>query len=257
MYDLADIAWDRTLFFFKYEGLNVVCRILEGGTDYVGRTIYSLEGLVSVNQGMRSRLSIADIVDYFTKNPVSFFELESEEKLCSTLELDEVINPLLPFNFMEGIGTGLQVNGFRELMSDIAERKGDYGFVIAPEADIVFPYVASFVFTGQKLCKCSYVLSADETESAMDATSIEFGRRYLTVKRGMKLENNKTVKLFLKIWKEGKTGGGYQWHVVDNTAGTTVKGDKKTFKCGIPFSKLVEEQKKLKTYYMLLGYDVV
>ncbi len=257
MYDLAEISWENTLFFFKYEELNVICRILECDTDYVGRTIYSLEGLVSVNQGMRSRLSMADLVDYFAKSPISFSELEASDKMYPSLNLDEVINPLLPICMQEGIDVGLNSNGFRELMTAIAERKEDYGFIIGPEADLVYAYAASFEHAGQKLFNHYYRTSEDKTEATMDKILDNPLKKYVSVKGENGLEERGNIRLFIRIWREGKRGGGYQWNVVRNSDGMVIRGEKRSFREGIPFSELVEEQKKLKTYYMLLGYEVV
>ncbi len=251
----ADIAWDKTLFFIKYDALNIVCRILENGFDYVGRAIYSLEGFVSENTGMRSRLSMADVVKYFLTHPESFSVLEDSGELFESLELDEEINPLLPYETIAGIDNELDCDGFRKLVTAISEEKEDYDFVISPDADIIYPFVGALEQSGNKMIKHFYSLNQGDSSETNNDKKPEPGNCVACEHSDSKKDNG--ISISIRISREGRVGGSYQWYVRRNTDGACKKSIKRCFEDGISLSRMITEERKIRTYYSLLGYNIV
>ncbi|MCR5502314.1 MAG: hypothetical protein K6F53_04855 [Lachnospiraceae bacterium] len=255
--DAECASWEKTLFFLKYEGQNIICRILENGSDYVGRTIYSVEGLISKGQRVRSRLAMADAVRYFFDHPGSFAGAEAKGELPDSLTIEDRINPLLPSDLPEEVPEELQSDGFRGFIETIADGSLDYDCIFSPDADRIFPYTGILEHSGEKLirhsCSAKMCGAAHSGESGI-GIRIE-PVRFFTDKPE-KGQPNEEITIFLRIRKDGKTGGSYQWRIVRSRDGAGIKSGKQSFMDGIPAARLTQEEKILKTYFRLLGYDV-
>ncbi len=251
-----EIDWMKTVFFFRFEGMNVAVRILENGTDYVGRRIYSLEGFASRNLGMRSRLTMPDLVNWFREHSVSFAELEARGLLPTELETEDVINPLLPLTLVEADWEDLSQPGFRKLISVIREDGEDYGFVMGPEADRVYRAVASWEREGRKLFRNFYRMSTEGNE-VMDTEDGQrsSNRDYVPVRPRWTLEK-KELQVFIRFGKTGRKGGSYQWLLRRND-GAVMKSRKINSQGRISLGKLAEEYEILKIAFGSFGYRIV
>ena len=257
--DRNDIVWERTIFFFKCDAMVMACRILETGTDYVGRPIYSFEGIVSKNRGLTSVMAIPDVVNYYYTHPGSFSALEKTGQLLKELTIDEEINPLLPYENIVSSGAKIsKYRGFHNFLRALSQRKENYSCVIAPGADKIHPYLAGFSRINGKGFENHYNFDTEQDTKGEDIDMWPYmGISLNDLKEDIVQPHGDTMKLFLVLKNEFGGAITYQWILTSDADSKCIMSEKRRFKHGIPFSRLVSEARKIKVYYALIGYNVI
>jgi len=268
-----EINWSKIFFFTKYEGVNVACRILsEVGEDYVGRPIYSLEGVVSEDMMKRSNYRIPDLVNYFSRNLEGYALTESNGyALPGSIDIEDEINPLMRL-YLNRDGNESEIRNnpvFKSLVEDIRFGRTGYSFVIGPDAERVFNVMNSLSAGRYLNCDKFYDIRMENEnlkEAAASNTDIDTNantntntdKDYAFINTEMSMSENdvKSVTLYLHFNNEGKNTGSYEWILKNNINNKCYRSKKRKFESHLPFNKLCEDAKRIKDHYALLGYEV-
>ncbi|MBR6146867.1 MAG: hypothetical protein IKQ44_00765 [Lachnospiraceae bacterium] len=252
-----DIDWNKIVFFTS-EGENIAYRVVDNGLDYVGRQIYSIEGLIPDDKGIRAYLAMVDLWRYFDSLERTFAEMESKDELPDMVYVEDLINPLIPFELNKEIPIHIRNNVIKSFVMDISKRNERYSCVIGPKAGLVRREMKEVYQRAY-----DYYIHEYDLTDAVDITGFESDDRCREIEINDHLNNtdeamdlNEKVTLYIRFYKEGKTNGKYEWILKRNSDGLCIKSQKRKIIDGISFEKLAKEEAMIKTYYSLLGFSV-
>lgn len=251
--EYENLNWNKIVFFMKHKGMNVACRVLTAGVDYVGRVIYSIEGIVSRNIGARSIYAMPDIIKYFYFVEQSFEKEHQEGDMSEFVEILDAINPLLPMGQNTTIPEELDSEVFKQFVADVGKRKVDYACIVGPEATIV--YSAMRKLEGEQIFSKVYDLDDTYMSSEMNQELL-LPVVSMDDLKDKKENRDEPVRLYIKFYKEGRHNGSYEWILRRESDNLCIKSDRQKFVKGISFERLFTEANKIKTYYSLLGLQI-
>lgn len=236
MRNYADIMWEKVVFFFNYEDVNIACQSIMNGTDYVGRPIYCTRGVIS-DSNIRSVLGMPDLI-------LDLYQNDFQEYV------EDQINPLLPFDKSDNTNEYMP-NAFVKMVSDIRAGKCTYSCVVGPSASVVFDRAKNILNNGIKLfTNCydfslSYDVATDLEETLVVIPSMKGKYNY-------PLDNR--VELYIRFYNVGKNRCAYEWIVRKVSDEKSIKSSKLYFDDYLSVSELYLQERKIKTHYSRLGY---
>lgn len=254
-----DIDWNKIVF-FSTEGGREAYRVVDNGVDYVGRQIYSIEGVIPEDDSIRADLSMVDLWRYFDSLEGTFADMEVKDEIPEFIHIEDEINPLIPVRSAAGLPKDLRNSVIGSLISDIAGRKEGYSCIIGPKAGLVYEAVRS-EYEGADECFINYydLSEADELtdDGPLMEESTESFEDFEADEPDMadSLIDTKAT-LYIRFYRDGKTNGKYEWILKRHSDGLCIKSSKRRITDGISFEKLTREEKMIKTYYSLLGFNV-
>lgn len=252
-----NLEWNKICFFMKYENVNIACQILENGEDYVGRNIYTMRGIATAGNDWRALLGIPDVVKQFMQNGCPAVEEECMNESYDgeyEFHLEDEINPLLNYDetqFVEEVNNP----SFMRLMSHIREKKCSYGMIVGPGAEYVFMHISHLQIHNEKVFHSYY----DFTQSCEKPIYRFLKVPVISLPHHSEipalLSANKAL-LYLKVYREGKRNGNYEWILKRKSDDLTIKSSKHHFEDKLEMKTLVKEEQKILRYYSLIGFAV-
>lgn len=251
------IDWSKIIFFLRYEDINIACQMLENGEDYVGRKIYSMRGCVSYSSDYRAILGVPDLVKYFFQNGSPNVEGDSDDNLCRNeyeICVEDEINPLTDYDETQ-LPFELNCNSFLALMRDICSKKFVYGAVVGPEAKKIFMHISNLQVGNSKVFTTYY--DFNQAAAVTKYVPIEVPAVKLS---GCDFEKNKLsnnqANLYLRVYRDGKFNGYYEWILQRLSDGLTIKSSKHHFNNRLDMRELLNEEQKILRYYSLIGFEI-
>lgn len=259
--DDTSIDWNKIIFFIKHENMNVACRVLvndreNDGQDYVGRTIYALEGLVSEDAKHRSVLAIPDCACFFLTSEMRLIDMYAQNELTDYIELEDSINPMLPLRLINDLPEEVNCSMFRALIRDIKNGKTEYDCLIGIGADTVAEEFARVGNGRSQAIKNVYDLLVEADDSEEKCTPLSGTLTAMnSFEKHMGMEQG-AYELYIKFYKEGKDCGSYEWILRRKSDDQVIRCAKRKFLRQISVEQLIEEEQKIKAYYTLMGYKI-
>ena len=137
--------WKRLVFFMKIKNVNIAMRFLRNGEDYVGRPIWSIEGISSLDRGHRSVLGMPDVVNYFYGLSKSFAEMNNCGNLQNSIDIIDYINPLMGYEeYEEEVcikEKQLNKTEFMKMIIDCKDLRVNFNCIVGENSERLFPYL--------------------------------------------------------------------------------------------------------------------
>lgn len=245
--------WFRIVFFMKIKNVNIAMRFLRNGEDYVGRPIWSIEGISALDIGKRAVLGMPDIVKYLYGLPYGFAEMNKRNDLPEEIEIVDYINPLLGYAEYENDDNIKKVmlnnSEFMKMIADCKYSNVNFNCIVGENSGKILPYlktisnICHFYDFNKKHKIEGYEAGMEDEIDIINKEDVIFTENE---------ENRRKLKIrFIKGF--GLGSDCYEWLIEDSKTNIILGRNKRKFSDKIGVEKLVSEREKIEAFYYLTG----